>query len=115
MNKVKFEETEAFQNNIKQLNLVKNIKEIYDCQGRIQGDYPTYIPKNSKLAERIIQHSHKKTLYGGVYTNNDRSERSILDPKFKTVNEKNYQKLLWLQTISYQGIQRTTTWTTNAR
>ena len=64
--KSQFEETEAFQNDVKQLNLVKNIKEIYKCQGRIQGDYPTYIPKNSKLAEKIIQHSHKKTLHGGV-------------------------------------------------
>ena len=62
----KFEEIEAFQNDVKQLNLVKNIKEIYECQGRIQGDYPTYIPKNSKLAEKIIQHSHKKTHHGGV-------------------------------------------------
>ena len=33
----KFEETEAFQNDVKQLNLVKNIKKIYECQGRIQG------------------------------------------------------------------------------
>ena len=56
----KFEETEAFQNDVKQLNLVKNVKEIYECQGRIQGDYPTCIPKNSKLAEKIIKHSHRK-------------------------------------------------------
>ena len=61
-----FETTEPIQRDMKQLNLVKNHNEVYQCQGRIQGDNPTYIPRNSKLAEKIIQHFHKKTLHGGI-------------------------------------------------
>ena len=51
---------------MKQLNLVKNHNEVYQCQGRIQGDYPIWIPRNSKLAEKTVQHFHKKTIHGGV-------------------------------------------------
>ena len=39
-----FETTEPIQNDIKQLNLVKNQHEVYQCQGRIQCDYLIYIP-----------------------------------------------------------------------
>ena len=55
-----------FQNDVKQLNLVKNQQGVYQCQGRIQGDYPPYIPRNFKLAEKNVQHFHKKTLHGRV-------------------------------------------------
>ena len=51
---------------MKQSNLVKNQHEIYQCQGRFQSDYPIYIPRNSKLAEKIVQHFHKKTLHGVI-------------------------------------------------
>ena len=61
-----FETTEPVQNDMKQLNLVKNQNEIYQFQGRIQGHYPIYIPRNSKLAEKIVQHFHKKTFHRGV-------------------------------------------------
>ena len=29
-------------------------------------DNPIYIPRNNKLAEKIVQHFHKKTFHGGV-------------------------------------------------
>ena len=61
-----FEATEPIQNDMKQLKLVQNQNQVYQCQGRIQGDYPVYIPRNIKLAEKIVQHVHKKTLHGGV-------------------------------------------------
>ena len=34
---------------------------MYECRGRIQGDYPIHIPKDSLLAEKIMQETH-----GGV-------------------------------------------------
>ena len=61
-----FEITEPIHSDMKELNLVKNHNEVYQCQGRIQGDYPIYVPKNSKLAEKIVQHFHKKALHRGV-------------------------------------------------
>ena len=59
------ERTEPIQNDMKQLNLVKNHNEVYQYQVIIQGDYPIYIPRNSKLAE-IVQHFHKKTFHRGI-------------------------------------------------
>ena len=39
---------------------------MYECRARIQGDYPIYIPKDSLLAEKIMQQAHIRTIYGGV-------------------------------------------------
>ena len=50
---------------MKQLNVVKNNHKVYQCQGRIQSDYPIYIPRSSKLAEKVVQH-FQKTLHGEV-------------------------------------------------
>ena len=33
-----FERTDSTQNDMKQLNLVKNYNQVYQCQGKIQGD-----------------------------------------------------------------------------
>ena len=41
----KFETKKPFQSDMKQLNLVENQHEVYQCQGRIQGDYPFLYPK----------------------------------------------------------------------
>ena len=50
---------------MKQLNVVKNDNKVYQCQGRIQSDYPIYIPRSSKLAEKVVQRL-QKTLHGEV-------------------------------------------------
>ena len=34
--------------------------------GRIQGQYPLYIPQRSILAEKIVHEAHKRTMHGGV-------------------------------------------------
>ena len=39
---------------------------MYECRGRIQGDYPIYIPNDSLLAEKIVQEVHIWTIHGGV-------------------------------------------------
>ena len=72
---------------MEQLKLVKNRHKIYQCLGRFQGDYPIYIPRNSKLAEKIVQHFYKKTLHGGV-------KRPVLNSKTEADDEKNNWKLL---------------------
>ena len=40
------------------LNLQRNTNDMYECRGRIQGGYPIYIPKDSLLAEKIVQEAH---------------------------------------------------------
>ena len=51
---------------LKSLDLQENEEGIYIFKGRIEGAYPTNIPKESPLAEKIIFTEHKGTLHSGV-------------------------------------------------
>ena len=62
----KYSETESFRNCKQQLNLKINREGIYECQGRIQGDYPIFIPNKSILAEKLVEEAHLQTIHGGV-------------------------------------------------
>ena len=48
------------------LNLQKNDDGLLECRGRLQGDYPIYIPDSTILAEKIVQQAHNATLHRGV-------------------------------------------------
>ena len=39
---------------------------ILTCHGRIQGDFPIYLPDNDLYTEKRVEHSHIGTLHGGV-------------------------------------------------
>ena len=62
----KTEKTDNFKEYQGCLNLQKNNAGIYQCMGRIQGQYPLYIPRRSILAEKIVHETHKRTMHGGV-------------------------------------------------
>lgn len=49
-----------------QLNIQQNESRILECRGRIEGDYPVYIPRNSTLAKKLVERAHLATLHGGV-------------------------------------------------
>ena len=34
--------------------------------GRIQGEYPIFVPRESKLAEKLVEEAHIQTIHGGV-------------------------------------------------
>ena len=55
-----------FEISRKQLNLKMNEEGICECHGRIQGDYPVFIPNKSLLAEKIVEEAHLQTIHGGV-------------------------------------------------
>ena len=48
------------------LNLQPNQEGLLECRGRIQGEYPVYIPETSILGLRLVEEAHKETLHGGV-------------------------------------------------
>ena len=50
----------------KRLGLTPDVEGILRCRGRVTGEYPVYIPTNSKLARLIIEDAHERTLHGGV-------------------------------------------------
>ena len=47
--------TQQFEGDTKTLNLQENEGGIYICKGRIQGEYPIYLPFNHKMTEKIIE------------------------------------------------------------
>ena len=49
-----------------QLNLRMNREGIYECHGRIQEDYPVFIPNKSVLAEKLVEEAHLQAIHGGV-------------------------------------------------
>ena len=59
-----FETKEPIQNDMKQLNLIKHHNEVYQCQGRIQGDDPIYIPRNIG-SERPVSEADSGRRLGG--------------------------------------------------
>jgi hypothetical protein len=57
---------ENFKYDSTRLNLQKNDEGIYVCKGRIQGEYPVYLPAKHVLSEMVVKQAHTKTLHGGV-------------------------------------------------
>ena len=55
-----------FQEDRLKLNLQVNHDGLLECRGRIQGDYPVYLPDSAIYAEKLVQYAHEVTLHGGV-------------------------------------------------
>ena len=54
-------------NEIKEaLNLKKNKQGLYECCGRIIGDYPIFVLRNKLLAEKMVEKAHYQALDRGV-------------------------------------------------
>ena len=49
---------------VKSLEINKNQEGIYECRGRIGGEYPVYIPAESILSQKNLFSAHKGTLHG---------------------------------------------------
>ena len=58
--------TKEFLEDQQRLNLQENDRGLYECRGRIQGDYPVYLPHKSTFVEKLVMDTHQKTLHGGV-------------------------------------------------
>ena len=60
------ENTAKFTEDKAQLGLERNEKGIWECHGRIQGEYPIYLPDTAMLTTKIVQRAHLSTLHGRV-------------------------------------------------
>ena len=61
-----YSNTENFGISRQQLNLKMDQEGIYECHGRIQGDYPVFIPNKSLRAEKLVEEAHLQIIHGGV-------------------------------------------------
>ena len=60
------EKSDQFKDHFQRLNLQKNEEGIYVCQGRIQGEYPIYLPPKHLVSMKIVERAHLCTLHGGI-------------------------------------------------
>ena len=59
-------QTDQFKEDQLRLNLQKDEQGLYECRGRIQGDYPIYLPPDSPFSKKMVMDAHTQTLHGGV-------------------------------------------------
>ena len=57
---------EKFEEDRLQLNLQERQDGLLECRGRIQGDYPIYLPDSHPFTEKLTMNAHQSTLHGGV-------------------------------------------------
>ena len=48
------------------LNIQPNLDGILECRGRIDGEYPVFLPSASIFTRKVVERAHLSTLHGGV-------------------------------------------------
>ena len=59
-----WEGSDQFQEDQLRLKLQPNRKEVLECRGRIQGNYPVYLLDSALCTLKFVQHAHEITLHG---------------------------------------------------
>ena len=67
------------------LNLQENELGLY--KGRIQEDFPVYLPITSILSDKIIQECHKLTINGGVITTMAKVRHTLWISKLRQITK----------------------------
>ena len=47
--------TDSFAEDKEQLNLQLNAEGLWECRGRIQGEYPIYLPDSAVFTAKLVQ------------------------------------------------------------
>ena len=55
-----------FEQDQLQLNLQPNQQRILECRGRLEGEYPIYLPDDHPFTSKLVHQAHLVTLHGGV-------------------------------------------------
>ena len=66
-----------------QLNLQPNADGLLECRGRIEGDYPVFLPRNNIFTQRVVEQAHLSTLHGGVATTMAKVRERYWVPKLR--------------------------------
>ena len=73
----------VYEQQKEKLNLKKDEDGIQRCYGRIEGDYPIYLPDSDLFAKKLIMHEHIQTLHGGVNSTMARTRNHWWIPKLR--------------------------------
>ena len=79
----RYSKCEKFELSKQQLNLILSEEGLYRCYGGIQGEYPIFVPRESKLAEKLIEEAHIQTIHGGVQLIMDKIRSKYSVPMLK--------------------------------
>ena len=60
----RYSKCEKFELSKQQLNLILSEEGLYRCYSGIQGEYPIFVPRESKLAEKLIEEAHIQPIRG---------------------------------------------------
>ena len=73
----------GFEQQKEKLNLTEDERGILRCYGRIEGDYPIYLPDSDPFTRKLIMHEHMQTLHGGVNSTMARIRNQWWIPKLR--------------------------------
>ena len=78
----------AFNEIRETLNLKKNKYGLYECCGRVIGDYLIFIPRKTLLAEKMVEKTDYKTLHGRVNLTMTEIPRRFWIPKLRQLTKR---------------------------
>ena len=81
-------DTESFKEDCLRLNLQQNSNGIYECQGRLQGIYPVYLPTNRVYSEKFVMDAHLRSLHGGVGLTMTEVRREYWIPRLRQLTKR---------------------------
>jgi transposase InsO family protein len=76
---------EGFETVKRELNLQENEAKILECRGRIDGEYPVYLPQNHVIASKVVEQAHLVTLHGGVAMTMAKVRERFWIPKLRSL------------------------------
>jgi hypothetical protein len=101
----------TFAEDKEQLQLEFNESGIWECHGRIQGEYPVYLPDTALFTAKIVQRAHLSTLHGGVGMVMAKFREKYWVPKLRKLAWKESDfHLLWMQEIQSSTRDSTSRW-----
>ena len=75
---------------------------VLQCRGRIEGQYPIYLPDSTPYTKTLVHQAHMDTLHGGVALTMAKLREQYWIPRF----------VLWMCSIQSQIVFVTSSWTT---
>ena len=93
--------SEKFEDDRLQLNLLERPGGLLECRGRIQEDYPIYLPDTHPTSGYSSRGS-------GSY--DDKSAQGSLGAKTRRLEKKDNKELFWLQTIPGYCADKASPW-----
>ena len=70
------------------LGLKENEEGILECQGRVQGHYPVYLPDTHPYTVKLVEDAHRRTLHGGVGLTMSRIRERYWVPRLRRLTKR---------------------------